>query len=476
MGFLFTGILEVYIARGRFWETILYYVMILAALFGIVSSMFVNKDPWVSIILNSVSVHLFALEAISIIIHRFQKMQKEERKIQAKTVTQKDVQEEQYQQEDDDDDDDDDEYRTCCGLRLITWLVLGDFSFFIGTSGDVVLSYFYIFEEDYIEQAIAATVTASFWLLASLIYLGVSSYEHHKNKQLRLLPDGQDSQERTRENRERQFVIMLIICIMSILVVLGIVFGVTASESEEDAFSVPSSGDGDDDGSNCTMTMQNFTESTMMMTMTVVSSTISAVEIQYAASVFEKTYVAMLHNELDGFKATYCDPHCREVTGVRITSGQSADTLFDGNSTAGEDEDASSNATATTAGCDSEIYLTMVLEGYWWGCADEEFPGLFSDFAGGNNNTANIFDDGSNGTTVTAEARNGGDGRRFLQDVSGIEEYYCPVCSANSSSLTNITAPSPEELVAAMSPYMTVLPSVCELTSITIVDDVEDEI
>ena len=44
--------------------------MIIAALFGICSAMLVNKDPYGSSILNAISVHLFALEAIFIIVNR----------------------------------------------------------------------------------------------------------------------------------------------------------------------------------------------------------------------------------------------------------------------------------------------------------------------------------------------------------------------------------------------------------------------
>jgi hypothetical protein len=44
--------------------------MIVAALCGICSAMLVNKDPNGSNILNAISVHLFAFEAIFIIINR----------------------------------------------------------------------------------------------------------------------------------------------------------------------------------------------------------------------------------------------------------------------------------------------------------------------------------------------------------------------------------------------------------------------
>jgi hypothetical protein len=203
-GFLVTGILGVYIAKGQIWNMLLYTVMTVAAIFGIVSSMFVNKDPWMSFILNAVSVHLFALEAISLIVKRFHAIKKENLIAVPKDFRMLDTK------------------QSCGGLSILSWLLIGDICFFIGTSGDVVLSYFYLLEQDYIEHAGAAIGTSVFWLLASLLYLGISTFNLHNIK--RYFNDNG-----LQENRHHVCIVRLItvglIGLAASILILGLAFG-----------------------------------------------------------------------------------------------------------------------------------------------------------------------------------------------------------------------------------------------------------
>mmetsp|Transcript_11008 Transcript_11008/g.26208 ORF Transcript_11008/g.26208 Transcript_11008/m.26208 type:complete len:476 (-) Transcript_11008:686-2113(-) len=288
LGFLVTGVLELYVAR-RFWSKILYGVMILAALFGIVSSLFVNKDPYISEVLNAVSVHLFALEAVAIIILRFRSLKRMEMEVMARES-------EQSKKGKKTQSSDWIESSTCLGLPVIAWLGLGDISFFIGTSGDVVLSYFYIFENDYYEHAIAAIVTSVFWLLAALLYLGVASFNLRRTK-LRFHEAGR--QEKKEDARKMQLILLALIVLATAVLVLGLMFGLDTRDEESALFeegtfaptelsTETSTGEMTDDTTGtqfpmgeCTMTMSTFSQSTMMLTLAVTSS-ISKIEVQYA--------------------------------------------------------------------------------------------------------------------------------------------------------------------------------------------------
>ncbi|KAL3937928.1 MAG: hypothetical protein SGARI_001941, partial [Bacillariaceae sp.] len=315
LGFLVTGILEVYAAKGHFWSIVLYSVMILAALFGIASAMMVNKDEYVSIVLNAVSVHLFAVEAIAIIIQRCKSLQTvglEEESLDDKGHYVRD---------------------SCVGLSILSWLLVGDFCFFLGTSGDVVLSYFYIFEQDYIEHAGAAIATAVFWLLASLIYLAATNHELHQTKNY-FKESG--LREKERDNAIIRWIIVALVVLAIVIMALGLAFGLPEEGGDAAAatfaptdFSTswtysPSlngtdilgtltpSGDGtmdigtDEpsdsmgtpdpsipagtlDPTECVMEMSEFSQSTIKLTMTTTAS-VSAVEIRYAANVLAKAF------------------------------------------------------------------------------------------------------------------------------------------------------------------------------------------
>lgn len=151
-GFLVTGIIEVVLARqARFLYRMLYYLMMLAAAFGLVSAILTNKDPLWSNIANCISCNLWALEAIAIVYQRV-------------TGTSE--------------ADEYGEYATVLGFYVTSWFYVADFSFMIGTVGDAVTSYLYIFEIDNWIMGILAVVFATCWLVCAILYLIVAVHDH----------------------------------------------------------------------------------------------------------------------------------------------------------------------------------------------------------------------------------------------------------------------------------------------------------
>mmetsp|Transcript_10294 Transcript_10294/g.24538 ORF Transcript_10294/g.24538 Transcript_10294/m.24538 type:complete len:404 (-) Transcript_10294:246-1457(-) len=155
-GFLITGAIEVVLARNaKLFYRMLYYLMILAAAFGVVSAILTNKNPLWSNITNCISCNLWALEGIVIVYQRIQGTS---------------------------DADDYEEYARILGISVTSWFYLADFSFMIGTVGDAVASYFYIFEYDNWMMGISAVVFACFWLICSIVYLIVAIHDHNEYK------------------------------------------------------------------------------------------------------------------------------------------------------------------------------------------------------------------------------------------------------------------------------------------------------
>ncbi|KAG7359254.1 hypothetical protein IV203_015843 [Nitzschia inconspicua] len=435
LGFLVTGILELYIARD-FWSTILYGVMILAAMFGILSSLFVNKDPDVSMVFNAVSVHLFALEAISIVISRFRTLKRLEKETSQKVLG-KDEEETHALETN--------ELSSCLGLPIMAWLCLGDVSFLIGTSGDVVLSYFYVLEQDYLEHAIAAVVTATFWLLAGLFYLGVSSLIMHRTKQ-HFLKAGLN--EKPTDVRAVQLIVLSLLVLAVVIVVLGIAFGLDTKDLESDFVeeeifniteaSIDLSPDASKDISinssqslmgACNMTLSTFSESTMVLTLAV-TSTITNIEVQYVANVLAKTYEAMIQNNLGDGHGGFCDPFCRKITQVSIVETVT-ENIFD-----------SSEQQANI--CEKELKVTLSVGGTYWACEGVPFPGLFSEPTSDNQGYDSIG--------------------KMAEDTT------CQVC-IDDSNIDRLNGPTSLDLLEAMKPYVTVLGSVCDLLSAEFLDE-----
>jgi hypothetical protein len=186
----------------------------------------------------------------------------------------------------------------------------------------------------------------------------------------------------------------------------------------------------------CDKMEKDFSTKSIVLTMSV-SSSISAVEIEYAANTFEKTYTAMLSNQLEAAQEDYCDPFCRKITAVTVDSNS----LMAGEATA-QARQASS--------CDAMLEMTFNVEGTYVGCEDTEFPGLFAA------ETRRALRKNLRSAVV-----------RSLQDAEE-EATACPVCPDDVDSL-GLVSPSNQALKNVMMDFVTVLPAICELRKVEII-------
>lgn len=153
LGFLFTGAIEIVLARkARFFYRMLYYIMMIAAAFGVVSAILTHRNPLWSNITNCISCNLWALEGVVIAYQRVQRVSEYE------------------------------DYTRIYGIPVTYWFYVADFSFLIGTVGDAISSFFYIFEFDSWVMGISAVVFASFWLLCAIVYLIVAIHDYNEYK------------------------------------------------------------------------------------------------------------------------------------------------------------------------------------------------------------------------------------------------------------------------------------------------------
>jgi hypothetical protein len=201
----------------------------------------------------------------------------------------------------------------------------------------------------------------------------------------------------------------------------------------------------------------------LILTMSV-NEKITNADIDYAMSVFKKTYGALLENKLEEAAGSYCDPWCRKISSVQVM-----DYALNTNASLMEENDLNNK-------CNGELELVFVVEGTFWGCQDEEFPGVFS--------TASLaeHDDGEETTTATAQVKNAnGSSRRRRrrrlpwlqqQQLRGLNPETCTVCAADS--VGTITTPTSDQLIQAMTPYVTVLPDICYVLSADLTKEKSD--
>ena len=132
------------------------YSMICAGLFGILSSIFVVHGDEISDVFNTISITLYFMYAVGIIYGRFSTNNDH--------TTSKDR------------------------SIIIKWLlIIAYVLLFVGSFMDLILAYTYFITEDnyhtWKKEAISTLVSDSCWLMCSTIYLALSAYHHHINKQ-----------------------------------------------------------------------------------------------------------------------------------------------------------------------------------------------------------------------------------------------------------------------------------------------------
>lgn len=159
LGFVFSGIIEAVLTRkSPFWIRCIYYVMILASCFGLVAAILTNKAPEWAAISSCVSVNLWALESIIIVLGRIRGVS------EFAEVANYDSTEQ------------------ILGWSISKWFWVADISFMIGTWGDAITAYFYVFQYDNWMLGISAIIFAFFWLLCAIIYFSFSIYDYFQFK------------------------------------------------------------------------------------------------------------------------------------------------------------------------------------------------------------------------------------------------------------------------------------------------------
>ncbi|KAG7345635.1 hypothetical protein IV203_033166 [Nitzschia inconspicua] len=249
-------------------------------------------------------------------------------------------------------------------------------------------------------------------------------------------------------------VFLTVVCIL--VIALGVTIGILVSRNKDTdtsddaaatsaANSTSSASTNDPIDLDCEMKTIEFSDSNLVLTMSV-DSGISSIEMEYAAAVFEKTYTSMLANELSASLNEYCDPYCRQITGLTVLS----------NELISPEESADSRQSSD---CDATLKLVMGIEGTFVGCEDTPFPGLFS---AGRRQLIQI---------QRSKVRMNLNTPRFLQPgAEGTEmDPMCPSCPDDSNSL-GLQAPAVPSMVEILDGFVSVLPAICELTDAEIVE------
>jgi hypothetical protein len=144
-------------------------IFILAGGFGLFSAMLVEEYEYLSNVFNSVSVHLVMVEAVGLFLRHCHDTEQQIAANGAAAATSSSSKQQRLLQS-----------RVQCFVRF------GDVSWIAGTFTDVILSYCYLrgTGNDSIPLSIASVVSATLWLLCSLIYLAATCIaERHARKQ-----------------------------------------------------------------------------------------------------------------------------------------------------------------------------------------------------------------------------------------------------------------------------------------------------
>jgi hypothetical protein len=211
---------------------------------------------------------------------------------------------------------------------------------------------------------------------------------------------------------------------------------------------VTSGGPGTNLPVDCEQVEMEFSVPSLAVAMAV-SSDITDVEINYAAAVFQRTYVALVRGLAEDLP-DFCDPFCRYVADVEVVSSEIIPV-----------EDSS----FAEEGCDSELEIVFDVTGTFVGCPDTEFPGLF-----GTSPLRQLYALTSETAARTTSLLRGNSVRRLQES-----EQLCGSCPDDSSSLGNVV-PTEDEMIEIMDPLLSILPNVCALTDIVDLETGDDEI
>jgi hypothetical protein len=232
------------------------------------------------------------------------------------------------------------------------------------------------------------------------------------------LPRPTTTQEQ--QERDNKLMVAVIFTIFVVAIIIGVTVGIKNNRNGEEPTAAPT-----EEVTLCEPVEQLF--ALPVMVSMAVSSSITEDEIAYTASLMQKTYTALLAGFLEEAQ-DYCDPYCRTITGIEVIGYE-----LTGNAT---------NETFVEEGCDDTLVMSYAVDGAFLGCEGADFPGMFAQLR----------------RRLIALRRG-----RFLQAT-------CGDCPGDSGDLGQI-APTGEELVEIMDPFVSILPTVCQLNTIEAMED-----
>ncbi|KAL3909649.1 MAG: hypothetical protein SGILL_008004 [Bacillariaceae sp.] len=237
-----------------------------------------------------------------------------------------------------------------------------------------------------------------------------------------------------------QLIVAIIIALFVIAAIVGVSVGVTRNNRNKetpDATEAPAPTPGTSIDPDCEQIEKQFSVPGVMVGMAV-SADISEVEINYAASVLQKTYTSLVQGAIEN-ATDFCDPFCRTVTGVEVVDWEVVPDV---------------NGTYLEEGCDSELDVLYEVSGTFVGCEDTEWPGLID--------TPALRRQLSAAKEEIESFLRGGLARWLQEDL-------CGACPDDSSSLGNVI-PTGDDIIETLDPFVSVLPSICAVTDFVVVE------
>jgi hypothetical protein len=241
---------------------------------------------------------------------------------------------------------------------------------------------------------------------------------------------------------------------------------------------------------DCTLSSEHsFPEATTVSLYLLVNDNITDTDLNYAATTFQRSYHSLASS------SDTCDSYCRRVTSLIIVSSivlstppdsisdTSVDRIFESGGT--DDEESS---------CLQPLKVVFAVEGTYWGCMDDDtnnFPGLFDSPSNAGSISNNDHENHNNNIFRKSSNNNNNSGRRLRRNTSakrtqplppddtimmtrrqqGLEPNgECLPCSQETNptiaSRSHGNGPTPDQLLSAMEPYVTVSPGICGILSI----------
>jgi hypothetical protein len=274
---------------------------------------------------------------------------------------------------------------------------------------------------------------------------------------------------------------------------------------------------------NCTISAQQpFPETTTVALYLLVNENVTETDLNFVATIFQRSYqsVVMTATSSSSSSDPVCDVYCRTITSLTIVSVLYLSTNRDSITSDASIERTYHDDDEDWLSCLQPLKVVFAVEGTYWGCQEDDtnnFPGLFDTTSNAdngsnsddqNNNDNNIFQRGitynnnnnKNNNSLRRLRQNQklpvrsgkiiADSSRKTQPVlqlpsyvdkttriltnerrqqQELEEQKCPLsCSqeTNPTSTRAYNGPTPDQILQAMEPFVTISPGICGILSI----------